>query len=141
VGGLYSVRGYDESLTAADTAFMASAEYRFHLPRVFGPNQEPGSLFGQTFKWEPQYVFGRPDWDLILKGFVDYGFTMNSKRENSFEDDHELLSTGVGVELMLKRNFSIRVDWGYVLKDVEAQGTVIANQGDSRFHIVGTILY
>gem|GEM_PF-233807 len=141
VGGLYSVRGYDESITAADTAFIASAEYRFHLPRVFAPNQEPGSVFGHPFKWAPQYVFGRPDWDLILKGFVDYGFTMNSKREVAFEDDHELLSAGVGVELLLKRNFSIRVDWGYVLKAIEAQGNALANEGDNRFHVVGTILY
>jgi hemolysin activation/secretion protein len=138
VGGLYSVRGYEESLVAADTAVMFTAEYRFHLPRVFAPQQDPEPfLWDQSFKWRPQYVYGRPDWDLILRGFFDYGLTVNSERQE-FEEDETLMSTGVGVELLFKRNLSVRVDWGYVLNEVEGRE---ADIGDSRLHVVGTLLY
>jgi len=138
IGGLFSVRGYDESLVAADTAIMFTAEYRFHLPRIFQPQQDPEPfLWDQSFKWRPQYVYGRPDWDLILRGFFDYGLTVNSDRQE-FEEDETLMGTGVGVELLFKRNLSLRVDWGFVLNDVENRG---AEVGDNRLHFVGTILY
>ncbi len=139
IGGLYSVRGYGESLTSGDTVLIANLEYRLHLPRLFSP-AEPGDapLFGAPFRWAPQEVYGRPDWNLMLRTFLDYGKVYNSKRE-TFETNFDMLSTGAGVELLFKRNFSIRMDWGYILRDFE--GTVTEDQGDQRFHLVGTILY
>jgi hemolysin activation/secretion protein len=136
VGGLYSVRGYDESITAGDTVVIATAEYRFHLPRVFTPEPDPRQIFGQPFRVAPQHVYGRPDWDLILRGFADYAHTWNNNRA-TFESDHDLASVGVGAELLIKRNFNIRVDWGYVLETLQAK----EQAGDSRFHIVATFLY
>jgi hemolysin activation/secretion protein len=138
-GGLYSVRGYGESLTAGDTVFLTTAEYRLHLPRLFSPS-EPGDapLFGAPFRWAPQEVYGRPDWNLMFRGFVDYASVQNEKRIST-ETNFDMLSAGVGVELLLKRNFSVRCDWGYILK--EFNGTATEDEGDNRFHLVGTILY
>jgi len=77
VGGLYTVRGYPESITAGDNAVIASLEYRFHLPRTFRVS-EPGHIgerpigwMGRDFRWAPQQSFGRADWDLIFKAFID----------------------------------------------------------------------
>ena len=30
-------------------------------------------LFGKTFRWVPEAPYGKADWDLIFKGFLDVG--------------------------------------------------------------------
>jgi hemolysin activation/secretion protein len=134
VGGLYSVRGYDEALAAGDTVYVASAEYRYHLPRTWSP-REPGTAFGRPFRWSPDRPGAWPDWDLILKGFIDAGRAENSDRL-SFERDETLLGAGVGVEVQFMRNVNLRVDWGFALKDARD-----AEAGDNRLHFVGTLLW
>lgn len=136
IGGLYSVRGYEESLITGDNAVVASLEYRYHIPRAFGIESEPNTLFGEPFRHAPQNVYGRPDWDLIARSFVDYGRTAVNDGLN-FEREEDLLSAGVGVELLFKQNASIRVDWGFALEDVEDRATA----GSSQVHIVATFLY
>ena len=135
-GGLYSVRGYPESIAVGDTAILASAEYRFHVPQAFGINVEPGTLFGKPFRVQPQYPYGRADWDLVLRGFVDAGWTHNS---DSFpgEDDQTLVGAGVGIELTVKRNLEARLDWGFALSDVDDE----YDAGNERLHFMLTILY
>lgn len=135
-GGMYSVRGYPESAVSGDTVLIGSAEYRFHLPRIFAPTPAPGEVLGQPFRWRAQYVYGQPDWDLILKGFVDAARNIHSDRRE-FESDNTLLSTGVGLELQIKRNVNLRLDWGYVLREVDD----VANSGSNRIHFAATFMY
>ncbi len=137
VGGLYTVRGYPESVVAGDTAFIGSIEYRYHIPRAFEIQPEPRELFGEPFRAAPQYVYGHPDWDLILKGFFDVGRSIVSDRF-AFESDETLMGAGVGVELLFKRNVSVRLDWGFVLEELQAQGI---NSGSNRLHVVATLLF
>lgn len=136
VGGLYTVRGYDESIVAGDTVIVASAEYRFHLPQALAYDPNPGELWGKPFRYRPQQPYGRADWDLILKGFFDIGRTINNDRK-SYESDETLIGTGVGVEFQYRRNLTLRVDWGFVLDEIEDKAEV----GDNRVHFVGTILF
>ncbi|MAE61229.1 MAG: hypothetical protein CMJ49_07715 [Planctomycetaceae bacterium] len=140
-GGLYTVRGYPESVVAGDNAVLATAEYRFHLPRILALNPDPTStpLFGEPFRVSPQQVFDRPDWDLMFKAFFDWGRVTNKDRQ-PFEKDQLLMSTGVGVEALFKRNVSVRLDWGWTLKDLDKTSQTV-NSGDSRLHIVATFLY
>ncbi len=139
VGGAYSVRGYSESITSGDSALLGSLEYRYHVPRAFAIKPEPGSapIFGAPFRWAPQQVYGQPDWDLILRGFFDYARTFNSERLVNSETDDQLVSVGLGTELVLKRNFSLRIDWGLVLSELQDRESV----GHNAFHVVGTLLY
>ncbi len=140
VGGFYSVRGYDESILAGDTVLAFTAEYRFHLPRLFAIETEPRQIFGQPFRWARQQPYGWPDWDLILRGFFDYAQSYvegSGELTGGLDDDFELMSAGAGVELQLKRNINLRVDWGYVLQGVDG----LADEGDDRFHIIATFLY
>ena len=138
LGGLYTVRGYEESVAAGDSTWVGTMEYRFHLPRALSIEENPsGKLFGRSFKKRPQQVYGRPDWDLVLKGFVDVGQTYNSDRR-VFERNETLLGAGVGFELQVLTNVSFRTDWGFVLQDV---GNGVAESGDSRVHLVLTILF
>ncbi|MFN3169028.1 MAG: hypothetical protein ACE37H_18430 [Phycisphaeraceae bacterium] len=135
-GGLNTVRGYEQAEVAGDSSVILTAEYRFHVPRVFGieaPRRT--AIFDRPFRVAPESVYGRPDWDLVLKTFVDYAF-IDTSNELAFETDDTLLSTGVGFELALKNNVNFRGEWGFALQD--AGGT---DAGDSRFHFSLTLLY
>lgn len=135
-GGLYTVRGYEQADVAADSSVILSAEYRFHLPRIFGIEAPRRSqLFDRPFRVAPEAVYGRPDWDLIFKAFVDYAF-MDVSDELAFETDENLLGTGLGIELALKNNVNIRADWGFALQDAGQ-----TDRGDSQFHFVLTLVY
>ncbi len=137
-GGLYSVRGYEESATAGDTVFIGSFEYRYHIPRAFAlqPNPSNTPLFGKPFRFAPQQVYGRPDWDLIFRAFFDAAYVIKSDRIIGLEKDERLLGTGFGFELQFQRNVNIRLDWGFALEDA---GDVQA--GSEQIHIVATFLF
>jgi len=140
IGGFYTVRGYEESVASGDTTVVASAEYRYHFPRSLpvqgNPDQTP--LFGQPFRFAPQQVYGRADWDLIFRAFVDVGVTYNSKRIDIIEDDETLIGAGVGVELQIRQNLSVRLDWATALEDLES-GQV--ESGDNRLHFSLVLSY
>lgn len=144
-GGLYSVRGYEESVVVGDDVNLISIEYRYHVPRAFGIDPDPDQtpMFGQPFRWAPQSVYGRPDWDLILRVFADYGQVDNNGPQ-VFEADQHLFSVGVGAELLVKRNFNLRVDWGFAQEELRTNNPnsrVFTSSGSSKVHIVGTIIY
>src|SRR5690606_17178668 len=110
LGGLYSVRGYDQSIVSGHSTFVGTLEYRFHVPRVLSVEPEPRELFGEPFRTAPQYVYGLPDWDLILRAFMDIGRTWNHDAL-SFEEDETLIGAGAGAEFVFKRNLNLRVNW------------------------------
>jgi len=143
-GGLYSVRGYPESIVAGDTVVLGTAEYRFHVPRIFAVQDDPTKtpfLWEKTFRYSPQTAYGRPDWDLILRAFMDVGQVNESQRAKSeSEKNTTLLGTGIGTELQIKQNFNLRVDWGVPLKGVNTDGEKV-REWASRVHVSATILY
>lgn len=139
VGGFYTVRGYPESHATSDTAVVATAEYRFHLPRVLAP-REPSNIYGHPFKVAPDRELGRPDWDLILRGFIDMGYAHINDRISSFEKSETLVGVGIGAELQVKRYATLRIDWGFALKDTET-GTQDVDSGDDRLHVSLTLMY
>jgi hemolysin activation/secretion protein len=144
-GGMFSVRGYPESIVAGDNAVIANLEYRFHWPRTF-PVSEPGhigqrelGMFGQDFRWAPQQSFGRADWDWIFKGFLDVARTTISNPRPG-ENDHTLVGAGIGTELQWKRNVDLRLDLGFALEDVNNEAETV-KAGDARLHFSLTLLY
>lgn len=150
-GGLFSVRGYPESVVAGDDVIIASLEYRFHLPTAFGTS-EPGrwgdkrmtEVFGSDFRWRPQQEFGRADWDLIFKAFIDFGNTDSVDKQPGEESD-TLVGTGVGLELVFKRNLSMRLDWGVALTDAGpidlSTNEREVESGSNRLHFLMTLSY
>ncbi len=142
-GGLYSVRGYPESIVAGDTVAIFTSEYRLHIPRLFPIQPDPTKtpfLWDKSFRASPQQPYGRPDWDLITRVFLDVGRVLNNDRAVT-ESDSTLVGTGVGLELQYKQNFNIRADWGMALKDLESTTTDEVHAGSNRFHISATLLY
>jgi hemolysin activation/secretion protein len=144
VGGFYTVRGYQESVVAGDTAVILNAEYRYHIPHAFAVEPQPRKLFGDPFRFAPQYTYGRPDWDLIARTFIDAGFTGNAGGVDDSgatfpaEPGDTLVGTGVGLEFTYKRNVSLRADWGIALTDTDNDQVTA---GSNRFHLVATFLY
>lgn len=139
LGGLYTVRGYDEAITAGDTVIIATAEYRLHIPRLFTPTpgqqRQVSQLFGEPFRSFPQEPYGSADWDMVAKAFVDVGRSLNNDRE-SFEQNETLVGAGVGLDFLFKRNANFTIDYGVALND--AAGTT---DGSQQFHFSFTLLY
>ncbi len=141
LGGMYSVRGYPEAIVAGDDSFVASVEYRLHIPALLSAREEPGTAFGKPFRWRPQYAYGPTDWDLVARAFLDVGRSTNSDRE-TFEVDQTLLGAGVGLELSITRRFNVRADLGFALEGLDnSDGSSLVDQGDAQLHFVGTLVY
>lgn len=137
VGGLYTVRGYAQSVSAGDEVLMGTAEYRFHVPKAMGMEGEPRTLFGQPFRFAPQQVYGPTDWDLIFRGFMDAAYVRRNSGSTISADSDGLVGTGLGVELQYRRNLTIRMDWGVALKNVDDR----VSSGSHQIHFVVTLLY
>ncbi|MEE2906598.1 MAG: hypothetical protein VX527_02090 [Planctomycetota bacterium] len=136
-GGMYSVRGYAQSVVAGDNAVFGSVEYRFHLPRTFAVQPEPLEFMGGDFRMAPQHVYGRPDWDLIFKAFFDAAYVFQGGNEG-FEANNTLLGAGIGLEFLYKSNLRVQLDWGFALHDLKFG---LAEAGSSRLYVTGTFLW
>lgn len=141
IGGSHTVRGYPESAVSGDNGYAARFEYKYHLPRSFQPRptteKEPPQIFGRSFRMAPTHLLGRPDWDLVLSAFYDWGrVTVNDPFR--FETNEELASCGVGLELQIWENLNLYCDYGYALKDLD-NGE--AEAGHDEIHFGVTLLY
>ena len=129
IGGVFSVRGYTESVLSADQFVAGSIEYALHFPRLLKPG--PAGKFlrdNWAFKWRPAKAQQTPDWDLIGRAFFDYAYrqvTHLKLDEGQTVDDLPLVDktlsiagVGGGLELQLKQNFSLRCDVGMALTEL-----------------------
>jgi hemolysin activation/secretion protein len=146
VGGLYSVRGYDQSVAVGDTIVIGSIEYRFHLPRALPIVREPLRIpFIGDFRAAPQQPYGRPDWDLTLRTFLDVGRAIRNDRSSSAagvnEFNQTLIGAGVGAELQVKSNFRARIDWATALKGTNGDLANPTELWDNEIYVLFSILY
>jgi hemolysin activation/secretion protein len=138
-GGPGTNRGYPVSVAAGDNAVNFTGEYRFHVPRSFAVQPQPGTLFGEPFRYAPQRMYGRADWDLMLLGFVDYSWlTKNDKIALHSETDQTLISAGVGFEFQFKRNMRVRLDWGWALRSLEGG---LYDAGHNRVYVQASLSF
>lgn len=133
LGGFYTVRGYPEVFTAGDNVILGTVEYRYHWPRGLRPDPDPPEVFGRRFRFRPEYPLGRPDWDLILRGFVDAG---RSTKNDSFayERDMTLVGAGLGIETVWQNALRLRADWGWPLSSAN-NGEQKVDAGSCRMHV------
>ena len=135
-GGLYSVRGYPESDSVGDTVLIANLEYDLHVPRMLAPSSAVTHvpLLGD-FRCRPPQRSVAPDWDFIIRPFLDVGRTVNTDRL-SIEQNETLVGGGIGAELQIRRNLSVRCDWGFALKSTQD-----VSSGSNVLHFVLTLTY
>jgi outer membrane protein assembly factor BamA len=140
VGGLYTVRGYEEAETPGDSMVLGSIEYRLHIPRLFTPDRNPVRIRAVgPFKVVPQHVYGLPDWDFVVRAFFDIGSAWTTRARSAVDvaRDGELLrGAGLGVELLLMQNLSARFDYGWALKS-----TLQTDSGDGEARFVIQVQY
>ena len=138
LGGASTVRGYPQSISSGDSAFNGSVEYRYHVPlgfKTLDPVQIP--WFGTTFRLGPDSALRLPDWDLVFAVFSDFGRVYNQSKVLGEHND-SLASLGLGTELVLRRNVSIRVDYGVALLEVPSADVSV---GDGEVHFYALVRY
>lgn len=140
VGGFSTVRGYDESVAVGDNAIIASAEYRYHFGRAGSIAPEPATLFGRPFRSQRTRPYGGADWDLIAKAFIDAA-RVTQNDAPFFELDETPVGVGLGAELRLKRNITVRLDYGLALTPIGEGASRTTEVGDSRLHFSATLLF
>jgi len=144
MGGLYTVRGFAQSITTGDNALVGTLEYRMHIPRMFSPAVPTGTFpsAAKPFKWAPDSGTGAgPDWDLVFDVFFDAG-TVNNNQAYAFEANTPMYSAGVGLDLTILQNVSVGVDWGWALNSIDNQSAGIqVDSGSSQFWFTATIVY
>ena len=142
-GGMFTVRGYEQSIVAGDNALIGSAEYRYHFARTLDPGCEPIELpvIG-PFQLQPRTVFAYPDWDLILKAFMDGAQVWDARADSpairAIEDHEDLFSVGVGAEVQFMRYLRAGVDlaWPRSKLSDDSRG------GDSpEVHVLVTLMF
>lgn len=144
MGGLYTVRGFAQSITTGDSALVGTIEYRMHIPRMFSAAVPTGTFpsAAKPFRWVPDSgTGGAPDWDLVLSAFFDGG-TVNNNNAYAFEANTPMYSAGVGLDLTILQNVSLGVDWGWALNSIDNQSAGIqVDSGSSQFWFTATIVY
>ena len=144
MGGLYTVRGFAQSITTGDNALVGTIEYRMHIPRMFSAAVPTGTFpsAAKPFRWVPDSgTGGAPDWDLVFSAFFDGG-TVNNNNAYAFEANTPMYSAGVGLDLTILQNVSLGVDWGWALNSIDNQDAGIqVDSGSSQFWFTATIVY
>jgi hemolysin activation/secretion protein len=135
-GGLRTVRGYPQAFIAGDTVVISRGEYRLHIPRLFPINPDPIELplIGK-FRLFPQQVFGAPDWDLILRAFIDAAQVRQVDIQVG-EENVDVIGLGLGLELQVKSNFIARFDWGNA-----RTATADVAKGRNEFYFSVTLIF
>ncbi len=139
-GGFHSVRGYPESSAVGDDGIMGSAEYRFHLGRSLPARADTGTLFGKPFRTARSRPYGRADWDVIFKGFIDVAH-LSVNDAPFFENNETLVGTGVGIETQLRSNLTLRLDYGMALTNIGEGVSQTTSVGDTRLHFSAQFVF
>ncbi|MHC4882393.1 MAG: ShlB/FhaC/HecB family hemolysin secretion/activation protein [Planctomycetota bacterium] len=106
-GGMYTIRGYDESEIVADGGIITSLQYEYDLVR-----KGQIELFGQEVDEKERKPFLKKLAPLV---FLDYGQARIKDATATEETDEELCSVGGGIITELGDNFTGTVYYGYPL--------------------------
>jgi hemolysin activation/secretion protein len=153
MGGAFTVRGYPESVLTADEFALGSLEYLFHLPRSLKEG-DAGTLFGQPFRWRATSSRQSPDWDLIFRVFYDHGYRKvapafggsGSGTGPLIDRTLQMSGAGVGAELIVRHNMSLRCDIGTALKELRdpvrpTAQQVVVESGNVQAYLVATFVW
>lgn len=102
IGGMDSVRGFNERMFAGDKGYSGTLE-------LYSPDL--GSRFGQDYR-------------VRLLMFYDYGRTWLNNPQVLEQSVTGIASAGPGIRIAYKSNLSIRFDYGFVLAKGTSSNTV-----------------
>jgi hemolysin activation/secretion protein len=122
-GGMYTVRGYEESRIVADGGTLASAQYEFDLVK-YDASKEKREAKAMPENRKPYLR------KLAPLAFFDYGRTKIKDKVAGEQGNQELCSIGVGTLVELGDNFSGALYYGHPLKSTDT-----TDQGDGRINV------
>jgi hypothetical protein len=135
LGGMGTVRGYPNSIASGDSLLGGSVEYRYHIrSRCASPTPEPARRGRVPPATDASYRM--PDWDFV--GPRSSTTARSGTRKLAGEHDSTLASVGLGFEVIVRRNFSLRLDYGIALSQVESEEI---DAGDGEAHFNATVRY
>lgn len=109
LGGVNSVRGFEERAIAGDSGIRLSGELWF--PAIKSLN------------------------NLRMLTFIDYGYMDIEKVQVGGEDNDSIMSIGIGARWNLKKTVNLTVDYGYVINEAEHLQGTSADSGNAKFHL------
>jgi hemolysin activation/secretion protein len=122
-GGLYTVRGYEESEIVADGGIIASVQYEYDIVKANEQKQA---------KEQPAASENKKNClrKLAPCGFFDFGRAVNEDKVAGEQGVQELCSLGVGLLTELGDHFSSGLYYGWPLRE-----TIETDEGEGRFHV------
>lgn len=120
IGGMHSVRGYDEREKSADSGLITNLE--FYLPSLHLISSNPTDKFYDK---------------LQLLAFFDYGFGRQHRPDTAMPNPPFLMSAGPGVRYGVGQYLSAVVDYGIRLRSEKVTSTNSADKlskGHQRLH-------
>lgn len=119
IGGMHSVRGYDEAIAGGDEMALWRNELRLPWNTASG--------FVDAGARQHAYLFY--DWGMVWQHAVDT--VINDRRfELLPETSTRLSAAGVGIDLVLAGDFSLRLEYARVLAAIDG----VVDAGDTRVH-------
>jgi len=119
-GGMYSVRGYEESRIVADGGVIASVQYEYDLVKHDAARGQASLTLGEGYEIRK----------LAPLVFFDFGQAKMKDEVAGENGSEELYSVGVGTLVEIGKNFSGAVYYGYPLKSTDT-----TDQGDGRINV------
>lgn len=107
LGGIYTVRGYNEGVLLGDDGINTSIEVRHTIPLL----PETISL---KYAKNKKYKIGVKN-NIQLAGFYDQGWSHDVKKTNSTSPHSFIQSVGVGLRVNLFKNLTANLDLGIPL--------------------------
>lgn len=118
LGGYNTVRGYDEREVNTDNMFLVNAELRTPPIPIFS------------------YFTNKINDELVVLGFMDYGYGANHRKFLNEPDHFNLMGLGPGVRYVLNTYFTFRGDLGF--KIWQPEGSTNSDRWMFYFGLVGS---
>lgn len=99
LGGMHSIRGYDERQQNVDSGWISTTE-------VFLPSF-PFIKNTKVIKWNDK---------LTLLGFCDFGKGKQHRETKFLKDAHLMMAVGPALRYTIGGNITVNADWGYRLR-------------------------
>lgn len=129
MGGMNTVRGYNEREVIGDLGYLATVELRTPLINR--------TLFGVEPKMDFQGEEIRPWETLQLVSFADYGYLERLEAQPGEFSDLSLFGAGAGLRFSAGEFMQLRIDYGFALEDLEDDTGVPTDDGRLHFSIQG----
>jgi hemolysin activation/secretion protein len=126
VGGMSSVRGYDEGYRLGDYGVTASVEYRAPIPGLKALLPEKYEFISDSIQ---------------LAGFYDFGWFGNRFGRGAFGEEMHgeyLMSAGPGIVVKLTKYISANLYWGFPIGKTHRDYAGDKYTSDCRFHFTVT---